>query len=153
MKFVDNAETLMFVATSHYEPDESAYDRLLVRIRTLDREHRNRVALVHGAILASHLRFGFEASYKRDIADMRSDNAADYPWLCFALATLMSDYVGMRDDGIEGTERYRVVEGIVNALTPGRSGVRRHRARIARRACGRTCPTPRAPAQVQFRSV
>ena len=118
LKFVDNAETLMFVATSHYEPDESAYDRLLVRIRTLDREHRNRVALVHGAILASHLRFGFEASYKRDIANMRSDNAADYPWLCFALATLMSDYVGMRDDGIEGTERYRVVEGIVNALTP-----------------------------------
>ncbi len=118
LRFADNAEALIFVATSHFEPDESAYERLLDRIRTLDVQHRRSVALVHAAILASHLRFGFEASYRRDVGAMREDNAPDYPWLCFALATLMSDYEGMNKEGIEGTERHRVVEGIVNALTP-----------------------------------
>ena len=118
LRLADNAETLIFIATSHFEYEDAAYDRLLDRVRTFNGPHRSSVALMHAAILGSHLRFGFEASYKRDIANMRADNAADYPWLCFALATLMSDYAAMREGGIEGPERDRVIEGIVNALTP-----------------------------------
>jgi hypothetical protein len=109
-QFVENAETLIFIATSHFEPDDCAYDRLLDKIRTLDEPHQVRVALVDAAILGSHLRFGFGAQYARDLALMRSDNAADYPWLLFSLATLMRSYARTPED--------RVVEGILNGLTP-----------------------------------
>jgi hypothetical protein len=109
-QFAENAETLMFIATSHFEPDDEAYDRLLDKVRTLDEAHRVRVALVDAAILGSHLRFGFNAQYARDISLMRNDNAADYPWLLFSVATLTRSYTRTRDG--------RVVEGILNGLTP-----------------------------------
>ena len=117
-KFTKNAETLMLVATSHFEPDETAYDRLLDRVRTWKESHRVKIALAHAAILGSHLRFGFEASYGRDIVALRNDNGPDYPWLCFAAATLLQAYSRMHDEGIQGTEREQVVEGILNSLTP-----------------------------------
>ncbi|MGH9335230.1 MAG: hypothetical protein ACRD21_15950, partial [Vicinamibacteria bacterium] len=117
-KFVANAETLVPIATSHFEPDVCAYDRLLEKVRILDEPHRTTFALVYASILASHLRFGFEATYGRDIAAMRKDNAPDYPWLCFALSTLMGTYARMRDEGIEGRERDRIVEGLLNGLSP-----------------------------------
>ena len=47
--------------------------------------------------MGSHLRFGFEATYGRDTVVMRDDNVADYPWLCFALATLMREYARCRE--------------------------------------------------------
>ena len=31
---------------------------------------------------------------------MRDDNVADYPWLCFALATLMDEYTVIRGGGV-----------------------------------------------------
>jgi hypothetical protein len=37
---------------------------------------------------AAILRFGFEATYGRKADLMREDNAADYPWLRYSLATL-----------------------------------------------------------------
>jgi hypothetical protein len=49
---------------------------------------------------------------------MRNDNIADYPWLCFSLATLMREYVRMREEGIDGLERDIVVEALLNGLTP-----------------------------------
>ncbi len=113
-KFVDDAETLMLVAVSHFEPDVTAYDRLLAKVRTLNPEHGTRLALAHAAILASHLRFGFEATYGRDIVEMRKDNAPDYPWLLLALETLLTRFA----EGVEGLERDRVVEGLLNGLTP-----------------------------------
>jgi hypothetical protein len=113
-RFVDDAETLLLVSVSHFEPDVTAYDRLLAKVRALDEDNRTRLALAHAAILASHLRFGFEATYGRDILEMRKDNAPDYPWLLLALTTLLDRYAR----GVEGEARDRVVEGLLNGLTP-----------------------------------
>ena len=110
-KFADGVETLLLVAVSHYESDERAYDRLLAKIAALDRRHRLKLALVLAGIFGSHLRFGFEATYGRDIVKLRNDNGPDYPWLLFALATLMEAYdAGANDEAI--------VEGLVNGLSP-----------------------------------
>jgi hypothetical protein len=113
-RFVDDAETLLLVSVSHFESDVTAYDRLLAKVRTLDERPRTNLALAHAAILASHLRFGFEATYGRDILEMRKDNAPDYPWLLLALRALLGRYAR----GVEGEARDRVVEGILNGLTP-----------------------------------
>jgi hypothetical protein len=90
-RFVNDAETLILIATSHFEVVEIGYERLLDRVRSLDRGHRVNIALGHAASMGSHLRFGFEATYARDTVVMRDDNVADYPWLCFALAELMEE--------------------------------------------------------------
>ncbi|HEY7697279.1 MAG TPA: hypothetical protein VIE88_02635 [Vicinamibacteria bacterium] len=117
-RFVDEAETLILVAVSHFEPDVRAYDRLLEKVKSLDEDHRTNLALAHAAILASHLRFGFEATYGRDIVEMRKDNAPDYPWLLAALGTLMTRYARMVEENVRGSERDRIVEALLNALTP-----------------------------------
>ena len=111
-RFCDDAETLLLIATAHYEREEWGYDRLLSRTRTLDRRHRTGVALGHAAAIGCHLRFGFEATYGRDTSLMRKDNVADYPWLCFSLATLMDDY----DAAGTGTGRAVLVESMLNGL-------------------------------------
>jgi hypothetical protein len=130
--FVGNAETLMLIATSHFELHERGYDTLLARARTLNAAHRTNIALGHAASIGSHLRFGFEATYARDTIVMRNDNVADYPWLCFTLVTLMREYARMqRQDGRDGQdggqdgvggwsgdERGALVEAMLNGLTP-----------------------------------
>ena len=116
--FVDNAETLILIATSHFELDERGFGRLLEKVRTLNRMHRTNIALAHAASMGCHLRFGFEATCGRDTVALRDDNTADYPWLCFALATLMSEHARMDDAGIQGSEREAVVEAMLNGLTP-----------------------------------
>src|SRR5262249_51689433 len=116
-RFAANSETLIFIATSHFEPDDSAYSRLLARVRSLDQRHQVRFALVHAAILGSHLRFGFNAQYNRDVGNMRNDNAPDYLWVCFALITLMRAYSKLQDVGVEDEGRRLIVEGLLNALT------------------------------------
>ena len=116
-RFADNAETLILIATSHFEVVEVGYEKLLARVRTLNRAHRTNVALGHAVSMGSHLRFGFEATYGRDTVVMRDDNVADYPWLCFALVTVMREYARMRDEGVEGAARDRIVEALVNGLT------------------------------------
>ncbi|HVC19761.1 MAG TPA: hypothetical protein VNE16_06770 [Vicinamibacterales bacterium] len=117
-RFADDAETLILIATSHYELTEWGYDRLLERVRTLNRRHRLAIALGHAAAMGCHLRFGFEATYARDIVKMRDDNIADYPWLCFAVATLMDEYTRLRDEGVHGIERDALVEALLNGLSP-----------------------------------
>jgi len=117
-RFVDDSEKLILVAVSHFEPDVSAYDRLLEKVKSLNEAHRTNLALAHSAILASHLRFGFEATYGRDVLEMRKDNAPDYPWLLFAMGTLMGGYARMVEEDFRGAERDRVVEGLLNGLTP-----------------------------------
>jgi len=113
--FAAGAEILLLVAISHYEPKEEAYDRLLAKLRTLDSRHGEKFALVLAAIYGSHLRFGFEATYGRDVLAMRRDNGPDYPWLLFALVTLMEAYERCREDGVA---RDGIVEGILNGLSP-----------------------------------
>ncbi len=116
-QFAADAETLLLIATSHYELHERGYGALLVQTRTLNRKHLTRIALGHAASIGCHLRFGFEATYGRDTVNMRNDNVADYPWLCFALRRLMAEYGQMRADGVDGLARQRLVEAMLNGLS------------------------------------
>ena len=115
-RFSEDAETLLLIATAHYEREEWGYGRLLSRVRTLDRRHRAGVALGHGPAMGCHLRFGFEATYGRDTSLMRKDNMADYPWLCFSLATLMDEYHATAKNGGD-RRRHGLVESMLNGLT------------------------------------
>jgi hypothetical protein len=115
--FVADAETLILIATSHFELVEVGYERLLARVRRLNRAHRLQIALLHAASMGSHLRFGFQATYGRDTIVMRDDNAADYPWLCFALDATLEEYVRLREAGVEGAARAAVAEKLLNGLS------------------------------------
>ena len=117
-RFADNAETLLLIGTSHYEPREEGYAKLLVRARALPDSNRTAMALTHAQAMGSHLRFGYEITYAQDIAAMRADNGADYPWLGFGLTWLMEAYARMRETNETGPVRDRVVEAIINGLTP-----------------------------------
>jgi hypothetical protein len=115
--FAADAETLILIATSHFEVVEIGYERLLARVRTLNRSHQVNIALGHAVSMGSHLRFGFEATYGRDTVVMRDDNVADYPWLCFALMTVMREYPSLRETSAAGAPQQRVVEALVNGLS------------------------------------
>ena len=117
-RFVANAATLLLVATSHFEEVERGYDRLLRRVKSLNDGHRTQVAVGHASSMGCHLRFGFEATYARDTLQMRDDNVADYPWLCFALAETMREYVRLRESGADEEARAPIVEAMVNGLSP-----------------------------------
>jgi len=116
-RFCADAATLLLIATAHYEREEWGYDLLLARVRGLDRAARVAIAIGHGAAMGCHLRFGFEATYGRDTSLMRTDNVADYPWLCFALATLMDEYHRLREAGAPEVARALVVEPMLNGLS------------------------------------
>jgi hypothetical protein len=116
-RFADDAETLMLIATSHYELHERGYEILLAQTRRLNPRHQLNIALGHALSMGCHLRFGFEATYARDTVNMRDDNVADYPWLCYALATVMRAYEALHAAGTQGPERERVVEALLNGLS------------------------------------
>ncbi len=116
-RFCDDAATLLLIATAHYEREEWGYDLLLSKVRTLNAAHRAAIARGHGAAMGCHLRFGFEATYGRDTSLMRNDNVADYPWLCFALSTLMDEYHAHREGAPATLARERVVESMLNGMT------------------------------------
>jgi hypothetical protein len=115
--FAADAETLMLIGTSHYEPAEWGYARLLARVRSLDERHQFRIGLGHASSMGCHLRFGFEAQCGRDTLALRDDNVADYPWLCFALAAVMREYSRLADAGIENRDRSVIEEALLNGLT------------------------------------
>jgi len=116
-RFADDAATLLLIATSHFELDEGAYDRLLDRARALSRPHRTALAHIHAASLGAHLRFGFDVTYGRDMVSMRNDKGVDYRWLLFALATLIADYADLRTNDAGSTARGGVVEALVGGLS------------------------------------
>ena len=116
--FVDNAETLLLIATSHYEANEEGYVTLLRRVRTLNQIHQLKISVVHAASMGCHLRFGFEAPYGRDTVLMRDDNVADYPWVCYALATVMQEYSRLRTGDTDRRARRAVVEAMLLGLSP-----------------------------------
>ena len=116
-RFVDDAETLILIATSHFEVVERGYGTLLARVRTLNREHRVRIAQAHAVSMGSHLRFGFEATYGRDTVVMRDDNVADYPWLCFALVTVMQEYTRLDAAGADEDDKAPMIEALLNGLS------------------------------------
>ena len=109
-QFASHAGTLILIATAHFELEERGYHSLLEKVTTLCAAHRAAVALDHAGSMGCHLRFGFEATYGRDIVVMRNDNVADYPWLSFALTTLLDEYATDRDEA--------VAEGLLNGLSP-----------------------------------
>ena len=117
-QFVECAESLLIYAVSQFHPDHQAYLSLIPKIRHIDQVHQLHFARLSTAALAGHLRWGFAVMYKRDLARMREDNMADYPWLMIALQTLMRGYARTHDAGLTGPARDNVVEGILNGLTP-----------------------------------
>jgi hypothetical protein len=117
-RFADNAATLMLIGTSHYEPEEWGYDKLLARVRTLDARHQFEIGVSHAQSMGCHLRFGFEAQCGRDTLALRDDNIADYPWLCYALAQTMSEYARLADANLQGRDRAVIEEALLNGLTP-----------------------------------
>jgi hypothetical protein len=118
LQMVSDAATLLWIAISHYEPDDFAYHRLLDRARTLDVVHQTRIAMRGAAVLGNHLRWGFPVYYERDLGLMRADNVSDYPWLFYSVLTLMRAYDRMHDAGTGGDEMERVVEALLNGMTP-----------------------------------
>lgn len=116
-QFAADAETLMLIGTSHYELEEWGYGKLLEKVRTLDEAHQFRIGLGHAASMGCHLRFGFEAQCGRDTLALRDDNIADYPWLCFALAAVMGEYVRLADAHLENRDRSVIEEALLNGLT------------------------------------
>ena len=117
-QFAADAETLMLIGTSHFEPEEWGYARLLAKVRTLNEHHQFKIGLGHASSMGCHLRFGFEAQCGRDTVALRDDNIADYPWLCFALSAVMREYVRLADAGIESRDRSVIEEALLNGLTP-----------------------------------
>lgn len=87
--FARHATTAMVIATSHFEPDIRAYDRMLVRTRGLSPRHRLALARMHAGVMGCHLRFGLEVTCLGRIPALRADNIPDYPWLGDAIATLL----------------------------------------------------------------
>jgi hypothetical protein len=116
-RFVDDVETLLLVAISHYHPQESAYDELLKRVERLAHPHRVRLAHACASTLGGHLRWGLRFMYRRDVGRMRDDNVVDYPWLVFSLVTLWRELRRMQQAGIADSARDHVAEGFVNGLT------------------------------------
>ena len=116
-QFAADAATLMLIGTSHYEPEEWGYGKLLAKVRPLDEHQRFRIGLGHVSSMGCHLRFGFEAQCGRDTLALRDDNIADYPWLCFALAAVMREYSRLADAGIESRDRAVIEESLLNGLT------------------------------------
>lgn len=114
-RFISDSETLLLIAGSHYERHERVYDDLLARVRELSVARRRQIAIAHAAGLGSHLRFGLEATYQGDIGLMREDNRADYPWLCFSLATLLETWRERRQSA--NVAEARIVEAIANGLS------------------------------------
>jgi hypothetical protein len=87
-------------------------------VRTLNERHQFQIGLGHAASMGCHLRFGFEAQCGRDTLALRDDNIADYPWLCFALAAVMTEYARLADVNIENRDRSVIEEALLNGLTP-----------------------------------
>ena len=117
-QFAADAATLMLIGTSHYEPEEWGYGKLLDRVRTLDDRHQFEIGLSHAQSMGCHLRFGFEAQCGRDTLALRDDNIADYPWLCFALAVVMDEYARLAHAGPESRDLAVIEEALLNGLTP-----------------------------------
>jgi hypothetical protein len=116
-RFVEDAATLLFVATSNYQPDDQAYPGLLEKVWTLDEAHRIQLAMIGGPVLGAHLRWALTAIYERDLVRMRDDNAVDYPWLFFSVATLMRGYARLGEEGPGGLSRSRISDALLNALS------------------------------------
>lgn len=115
--FVSNVETLLLIATSHYEPNEHGYGALLTRMATLSEAQQDAVALGHAASLGAHLRFGFLATYARQTPEMRADNVADYPWLGWAVARVLQRIGNLPSVAYSSPDGRQWIEALFGGLT------------------------------------
>jgi hypothetical protein len=116
-RFVEDAATLLFIATSNFQPDDQAYGRLLNKVGALAERHRLSIALIGGPVLGTHLRWALTAIYERDLVRMRDDNTVDYPWLLFSATTLMRGYARLREEGGDVHVRAHLTDALLNALS------------------------------------
>jgi hypothetical protein len=123
-KFVDDAETLLIISTAHFELDDRCYDILLDRVRALDDAHQMTIAVGHAAALGSHLRYGFEATYNRDIKAMRDDNGVRLS-LAGVVVTAPAVTSAPADDQ---AARAVIAEAVINGLSPARMRSSAHAA-------------------------
>lgn len=130
--FVNDAETLLLIATSHYEPDEHGFDELLTRVRTLSTAQQLAIAVGHAASLGAHLRFGFLATYGRQTAEMREDNVADYPWLRWSIATVLEALIALPPDELGSPRGLQLSEALLGGLTADTEALLAHRPLASR---------------------
>jgi hypothetical protein len=123
-RIVDDAETLLLLATSHYEPDERGFATLLDRARILPEKNRAALALIHAGALGPHLRFAFDVTCVRSIDAMRADNVADYPWLCFSIAEVAAAYDRAARSG-DAAGAVPFAEALLNAVSADPEGMTR----------------------------
>lgn len=116
-RFVDDVETLLLVAISHYSPDEQAYEVMAQRFDALTDARRRRMAHACAAVLGGHLRWGLRFMYRRDLGLMREDNVVDYPLVIFGLLNLLRDFEAERSAGVGGLAHARTVEAVLNGLS------------------------------------
>ncbi len=121
--FVSDPETLLLIATSHYEPDERGYDSLLDQVRELSPRRQLAVAVGHAASMGAHLRFGFQATYAHSTEAMRDDNVADYPWLHYAADVVLQEYERQTGGGDSGPPLGSVAEALFGSLTADTSSL------------------------------
>src|SRR5690349_23164076 len=114
-RMANDAETLLLIATSHFEPSEAGYDRRLAPARALPRKNRLAMALTHAQAMGGHLRFGYEVTYGKDFKAMRDDNGADYPWLLFGLSEVMEEW-DRRNDTNDANDTNDTKLDLVEAL-------------------------------------
>jgi len=117
-RFADDAEMLLLIATSHYEPEEHGYRLLLDRVRALPRHHRVTVAIGHAHAMGAHLRYAYEITTAKSIEGTREDNVADYPWLRWSVLTLLEEFDRIAADPAAAPARTQLAEALANGLVP-----------------------------------
>jgi hypothetical protein len=116
-RFVDDVETLLLMAVSHYHPEEHVYELIARRFDALTAMRRRRMAEACAAVLGGHLRWGLRHMYRRDVSLMHADNVVDYPFVVFGVLNLLRDFEAERSAGIGGLEHARTVEALLNGLS------------------------------------
>jgi len=116
-RFVDDVETLLLTAISHYHPDEQIYERIARRFDVLTDVRRRRMAVACAAVLGGHLRWGLRHMYRRDVSLMQADNVVDYPFVVYGVLNLLRDFEAERSAGVGGLEHARTVEALLNGLS------------------------------------
>jgi hypothetical protein len=117
-RFADDAEMLLLIATSHYEPEEDGFRLLLDRVKRLPRERRVTIAVQHAHAMGAHLRYAYEITTAKSIPGTRDDNVADYPWLRWSFLTLLEEFDRVVPDADAAASRTRISEALANGLVP-----------------------------------
>ena len=93
-QFIDDAESLLFLAISYFHPEEVAYDRLLAKVEALDGRHQLRLA--H----ACERRYAEGSLHRPEVVEAIPWAERDLDWLASSLGYLRTVVHGLaRLDG------------------------------------------------------